>query len=136
MKSTFKNPQYFLRKSGKGVHKIKIEFLVEERHINYAIFQLGEWQKISDLTPQEIQKKVTQNFFDFGAYGTGDEYSLSKGIYINDSMAQNFGVRFAKDTDGYNMDDVNKEKMSKKCIALGKRLFPAYYTKQKTNENE
>ena len=137
MKSTFKNPQYILRKSGKGVHKMKIDFFVDERHINYAIFQLGEYEKIADLTHQDIQKKVTQNFYDFGEFGMGNDYRLDKReIYIANSTLKNYGVRIPKDTDVYEAENENKEKVIKKIVALGKRLFPAYYTNQKTKKNQ
>lgn len=133
MKSTLKNPKYVLKSNGKAVHKMSIEFYVTEDEITKAIKDVLDYKNISEITHSDVQKQIVNNFYNFGRYVGDDRWEDS--MYITEGDAKRYGIRLAKDENGYQMQDVNNKKAVAKIKALGKRLFPAYYTKQKTKKN-
>lgn len=132
MKSTLKNPKYVLKSNGKAVHKMNVEFYITEDNITKAIKDISDYQKIADIKHSDVQKQLVQNFYNFGTYIGEDRWEDS--IYLTERDAKNIGIRLAKDENGYQMEDVNSKKALAKIKAVGKRLFPAYYTKQKTKK--
>ena len=132
MKSTLKNPKYVLNSNGKAVHKMNVEFYITEDEITKAIKDVLDYKNISEITHSDVQKQLVNNFYNFGNYTGEDRWEDS--IYLTEMEAKRYGIRLAKDENGYQMEDVNSKKAIAKIKAVGKRLFPAYYTKQKTKK--
>ena len=132
MKSTLKNPKYVLKINGKAVHKMNVEFYITEDEITKAIKDVLDYKNISEITHSDVQKQLVNNFYNFGNYTGEDRWEDS--IYLTEREAKRYGIRLAKDENGYQMEDVNSKKALAKIKAVGKRLFPAYYTKQKTKK--
>ena len=111
---------------------MNVEFYVTEDEITKAIKDISDYKKIADIKHSDVQKQLVNNFYNFGTFIGEDRWEDS--MYLTERDAKNIGIRFAKDENGYPMEDVNNAKAVVKIKALGKRLFPAYYTKQKTKK--